>query len=105
MANELSHNPLNIQFRRYFTGQNWESWKRLVGRLMRVNLSNEKEQCVWNLMDNGSFMVQFMYMDYMHGHTPYLWKLKVPLKIKVFMWLLQRKIILTKDNLAKRNWT
>jgi hypothetical protein len=30
---------------------------------------------------------------------------KVPLKIKVFMWFLHRKVLLTKDNLIKRNWT
>jgi hypothetical protein len=36
-------------------------------------------------------------------HKP-LWNLKVPLKIKVFMWYLLRGVILTKDNLARRNW-
>ena len=30
--------------------------------------------------------------------------MKVPLKIRIFMWFLYRKVILTKDNLAKRNW-
>ncbi|WVZ88935.1 hypothetical protein U9M48_035402 [Paspalum notatum var. saurae] len=33
-----------------------------------------------------------------------LWKLKAPLKIKIFLWYLRKGIILTKDNLAKRNW-
>jgi hypothetical protein len=37
-------------------------------------------------------------------HNIYLWKLKLPLKVKVFLWLLYRKVILTKDNLVKRNW-
>ena len=49
-----------------------------------------------------------MYEDMMNGHTrflrKYLWKLKVPLKIKVFMWFLNRKVLLTKDNLARRKW-
>jgi hypothetical protein len=49
-----------------------------------------------------------MYVDMMNGHTvflrKYIWKLKVPLKIKIFMWFLHHKVILTKDNLAKRNW-
>ena len=44
----------------------------------------------------------------MNGHTiflqTYLWKLKIPLKMKVFMWFLHKKVVLTKDNLAKRNW-
>jgi hypothetical protein len=49
-----------------------------------------------------------MYIDYMDDHTKYLhkylWKIKVPLKIKVFMWFLNKKVLLTKDNLIKRNW-
>jgi hypothetical protein len=43
----------------------------------------------------------------MRGHTiflrKYLWKLKFPLKIKIFMWFLNNKVLLTKDNLVKRN--
>ena len=30
--------------------------------------------------------------------------LKIPLKVKFFMWFLNRKVLLTEDNLAKRNW-
>jgi hypothetical protein len=47
-----------------------------------------------------------MYVDYLNGHTvflrKYLWKIKVPLKIKTFMWFLYKIVLLTKDNLAKR---
>ena len=28
----------------------------------------------------------------------------MPLKIKVFMWFLKNKVLLTKDNLAKQKW-
>ena len=49
-----------------------------------------------------------MYEYLLHGHTVNLrkqiWKLKIPLKIKIFMWFVFNKVILTKDNLAKRNW-
>jgi hypothetical protein len=31
-----------------------------------------------------------------------LWRLKVPPKIKFFMWYM-KEVVLTKDNLAKRN--
>ena len=30
--------------------------------------------------------------------------MKVPLKIKIFLWFLKKGVILTKNNLAKRNW-
>jgi hypothetical protein len=33
-----------------------------------------------------------------------LWKLKILLRIKVFRWYLRKGVVLTKDNLAKRNW-
>jgi hypothetical protein len=44
----------------------------------------------------------------MNGHAKYLrkyiWKIKVPLKIKIFMWFLHHKVLLRKDNLIKRSW-
>jgi hypothetical protein len=33
-----------------------------------------------------------------------LWKLKIPLRIKIFMWYLKRGVMLTKDILARQNW-
>jgi hypothetical protein len=33
-----------------------------------------------------------------------IWKAKIPLKIRVFMWLVSQNAILTKDNLTKRKW-
>jgi len=33
-----------------------------------------------------------------------IWKLKLPLKIKVFLWYLYKGVTLTKDNLARRQW-
>jgi hypothetical protein len=33
-----------------------------------------------------------------------IWQIKVPIKIKVFLWYLKKGVILTKDNLARRNW-
>jgi hypothetical protein len=76
---------------------------------MEIELSDEKDSFRWNLTESGLFSVKSLYTDIMHGHTKflskYLWKLKVPLKIRIFMWFLNKKVILTKDNLAKRKWT
>lgn len=33
-----------------------------------------------------------------------LWCAKLPLKIKIFMWLVSQDAILTKDNMVKRKW-
>jgi hypothetical protein len=31
-------------------------------------------------------------------------EVEIPLKIKIFMWLLNRNVLLTKDNLINRKW-
>ena len=76
--------------------------------LMLVSLTDEEDVFKWSLTPTGLFSVKLMYLHYMNGHTPflrkYLWKLKVPLKIKIFMWFVHKKVILTKDNLLKRQW-
>jgi hypothetical protein len=33
-----------------------------------------------------------------------MWKVRIPLKIKIFMWYRYKGVVLTKYNLAKRNW-
>ena len=100
--------PLNIGFRRVLTANKWTRWLHLVSRLIDVQLTNQRDAFVWKLTNNGVFTVKSLYLDFMSGHThflrKYIWKMKVPLKIKIFMWFLFRKVILTKDNLAKRNW-
>jgi hypothetical protein len=37
-------------------------------------------------------------------NNKYIWKMKIPLKTEVFAWYLCRGVILTKDNVVKRNW-
>ena len=109
VADVLANVPLNIEFRRTLNGSKWSDWLHLVEELMGVTLSNEPDQFRWRLTPSGMFSVKSMYADLMNGQVPfrhkYIWKLKVPLKIRIFMWFLQKKVILTKDNLIRRRWT
>jgi hypothetical protein len=34
-----------------------------------------------------------------------MWRMKIPLRIKIFMWYLKHGVVLTKDNLVRRNWS
>jgi hypothetical protein len=108
VANVLANTPVNIRFRRVLSGNKWSAWLRLCQEIMVVQLSDEQDRFLWNLTSSRSFSVKSMYEDFMNGHTPflrqYLWKMKIPLKIKIFMWFLNNKVILTKDNLVKRKW-
>ena len=56
---------------------------------------------------NGSFSVNFIYRFLVNNGlkvTHEIWQMKILLKNKIFMWFLKRGVILTKDNLARRNW-
>jgi hypothetical protein len=104
----MAHTPLNITFRRGLSDNNWLQWLNLCQQLMAISLNSEPDVFCWKLTDSGLFSVKSMYLDMMNGHTiylrKYLWKIKIPLKIKIFMWFLIYKVLLTKDNLAKRKW-
>jgi hypothetical protein len=47
------------------------------------------------------------YKAMIHADVPNLnkrlWRLKAPLKFKIFLWYLRRGVVLTKNNLIKRN--
>ena len=98
----------SIQFRRSLVGDKWADWLHLVERLMAVSLSMEPDTVTWKLTPSGVFSVRSLYLEHMSGNTrflkKYLWKMKVPLKIKIFMWFLHKKVLLTKDNLLRRKW-
>ena len=113
VAENCQRHPINryggsITFRRALTGNKWDNWLHLVERLMQVNLTDEQDVFNWRLTSSDTFSVKSMYLDLLNGQTrflrKYIWKIKAPPKIKSFMWFLYRKVILTKDNLAKRNW-
>jgi hypothetical protein len=103
----LANTPLIISFRRGLNNNKWLQLN-LCQRLMKITLSTEPDVFFWKLTDSGLFSVKSMYLDLMNGHTiflrKYLWQLKILLKIKIFMWFLSNKMLLTKGNLAKRKW-
>jgi hypothetical protein len=61
-----------------------------------------------HFVESGRFSVKSIYLDMLNDNTvflrKYIWKMKFPLKIRIFMWFVYQKEILTKDNLKKRNW-
>jgi len=108
IAEILSASPPSISWRRQLFGPNLNAWNDLLSRIEGLVLSQEHDAFYWNLTSNGQFSVKSHYCALMLRNTPKvdkeLWKLKAPLKIKIFLWYLRCGVILTKDNLAKRSW-
>jgi hypothetical protein len=116
----IAHNPhatvaivmggeqYNISFRRALVDDKLREWLKSMGKINNVSLDNGRDMFRWDLNTMGTFSVRSMYLHLLNQHAPFrhtfIWKLKVPLEIKIFLWYLQRGIILTKDNLARKNW-
>jgi hypothetical protein len=82
--------------------------------LQNVTMSCFKQRCTWNDDAYGNVMpwpcstdanMQGKHLGcYIPNINKCIWKLRTPLKIKIFLWYSRWGAILTKDNLAKRNW-
>ena len=72
-----------------------------------VSLSGEADSISWALEPSGRFSVRSLYRKLCTG-TPttqfsFLWSLKVPLKIRIFLWQLARKRLPSNDNIHLRH--
>jgi hypothetical protein len=107
MANIFWSSPLNISFRRSLVGQNLRDWNRIVSWLTDLNRQDIPDVFTWSLHSTGQFSVKTMYAALINNGvrlSQEIWRVKMPMKIKIFMWYLKRGVILTKDNLARPNW-
>jgi hypothetical protein len=80
VAQVLSTTPLNVSFRRALIGVNWDNWLSLVGNVLEVNLNNLRDSFHWTASK------------------------KFSVKDLIFLWYLKNGVVLTKDNLVKRQW-
>ena len=80
----------------------------LVAHLVHVRLNTASDTFRWELLADGSFSVHSMYKGLITNVNVAwrkdIWKAKMPLKIKIFVWYLHSGVVLTNDNLLKRNW-
>jgi hypothetical protein len=97
VASAFSSVPLNISFRRALVGDKLLKWNELVTIIAFVQLDDCQDSIKWSLSKQGSFNVQSMYKNLVNQiylpSNKALWKLKLPLKIKIFMWFLLKGVI------------
>jgi hypothetical protein len=86
VASMLTTVPLHISFRRSLRGT-LRLWHNLVAKVVDVRLNDNEDEFRWGLSPNGIFQVRSMYNTMIVDNiwnNRLLWKLKLPLKIKVF---------------------
>lgn len=83
-------------------------WHNLVSRLAQISLTSENDRLKWTLTASRVFTVRSMYRVLINNgiilNNKFIWKLKLPLKVKIFVWYLLKGVVLTKDILVKHNW-
>jgi hypothetical protein len=74
--------------------------------MMSCALGQQKDKPLWIWGKHKKFSVKSMYAHLCRGEpgdaNKRIWKAEISLKIKVFMWLLNKNAILTKDNMIKK---
>jgi hypothetical protein len=66
------------------------------------------KMCLSGHSTSEQFTVRSMYNTILNENimpnNRLLWRIKLPLKVKIFLWFLFKGVILTKDSLIERNW-
>jgi hypothetical protein len=98
---------LKFTFRRTVNKGVMLLWQELLQIASEICFSEEPDQMIWQFSSTGRYSVQTLYAvvndrGVRQIFTPVVWKIKVPPRIHIFLWLFARNKLLTRDNLAKR---
>ena len=100
--------PPNLSWHIILIGQKLVSYNSLLPCIDNIQLTQEHDVFHWNLHPNGEFSVPSYYEAMIQSCVPNLnkrrWKLKAPLKVKVFLWQLCRGFVLTIHSSVKHNY-
>jgi hypothetical protein len=98
----------NLSWYTDHVGRKVTTWNELFSHIANLTLQNETDVFHWNLTRIGVFSVKSHYHALMDRNPLILirnfGRLGHPSKLKIFPWYLSKGILLTKDNLARRNW-
>jgi hypothetical protein len=84
----------NLRFRRAMVGEKRSMWTNLNKLCGHVTFSEERDTLSWLLTESGQFSTKSFYLALQNfGDVPqkFLWKTKIPLRIKTFIWLVLKK--------------
>ncbi|CAN6285209.1 unnamed protein product [Urochloa humidicola] len=100
----------SINFRRTLTEQEGACWEQLLQLLQEIHLEEDVDDDVsWALDSSKSFTTKSLYrfltfrgVCLAQGEN--IWKIKLPLKIKIFLWQMSHDKLQSATALAHRGW-
>jgi hypothetical protein len=102
----LSDNCNSLIFRRRLFGVGAKMLEDLKKDCEDYCLEDSKDMPSW-ILDKKGFSVKSLYMKFKQNTIRksywFIWKAKIPQRIKVFLWLILENKILSKENLKKKS--
>jgi hypothetical protein len=103
-----AHANWEIDFRRLLGPREYQEWSELQRLLRGVNITSEDDEICWGLAANKKFSTNSLYEFITNGGMNnklalQIWKCKVPLKIRIFIWQAVQNKIQTGQQLKARN--
>ena len=104
---ELDSHTWNINFKRSFSRNDMENWELILDMIQFTFLSDQKDRVRWAFEKKGEFSVKSMYRWLAYGGVSdptlkKIWRLKIPLKIRVFLWQVIHDRLPTREQILKR---
>ena len=86
-----------------------EEWLELQSRLSGFSMTDGRDELVWDLERSGRFTIRSLYYLMTFGGVRDqrmldVWAAKLPLKIKIFLWMVFHDRTQSAEQLKKRNW-
>ncbi|KAJ1687022.1 hypothetical protein LUZ63_018412 [Rhynchospora breviuscula] len=109
LAEVVSSQGSNLSFNRSLQGVLLQEFQALHILIANTQILHSDDQLVWRWDSKGVFSTHSAYNFLTFRGTlitkaNMIWKLKVPYKIRIFIWLMSHNRILTKTNLLKKGW-
>jgi hypothetical protein len=82
-------------------------WEELLQICSCIQFTEDRDAIIWQFESSGRYSVQSLYAivsdrGMKQVFTLVMWKIKIPSRVHIFLWLLPNSKVLTRDNLAKR---
>jgi hypothetical protein len=99
----------HLTFNRWLPPFLFDQWLEIVNSTYNFNYKTKDDWVSWRWGGKNKYTTKSVYehlTEHDQGYNfKHIWKSKIPYKIKIFTWLLERNAILTKDNMIRRKWT
>lgn len=99
-----------MDFKRSLNNVEYDSWNGLLGSINDIALTDNKADIVgWGLQKSRKFTTKSLYRfitdrGVYSRMASFIWKSRVPLKIKFFLWQMYNDKLQVTTNLVKKNW-